>query len=75
METVTRASQVVDITANEWRAARDPARRDQYRIYLVRKALSEKPVIEILKNPYREVNVGPFSLEVAAYELHLTDSA
>ena len=56
-------------------ATERPARRDQYRIYLVRKALSDKPIIEILENPYREVTVGPLSLEVSAYELHLTDSA
>jgi hypothetical protein len=61
----------INLTVNEWEAARNPANRDRYRIYLVRQALSARPKIQILRNPARAVESGELSCEPIVYELDL----
>jgi hypothetical protein len=66
-----KAVSSVDLTVNEWKAARDAARRDRYYIYLVTSALSAKPVIERLRNPASYVDDRQLSCEPIVYELDL----
>ncbi len=61
----------VIITANEWQAAQHPNHRDNYYLYLVRKALTSKPVIEKLQNPAKWVSDEEFQIEPSQYNLKL----
>ena len=47
---VGKTISAVNLTINEWGAARDPVRRDRYYIYVVTCALSDKPIIERMRN-------------------------
>lgn len=62
----------VDLTANEWEAARDAARRDRYYVYLVTNALSSAPSIERLRDPASYVDSGHLTCEAIVYELQLS---
>lgn len=62
----------VNLSVNEWEAARDKARRDRYYIYLVTNALSAAPSIERLRNPADHVDAGRLLCEAIVYELQLT---
>jgi hypothetical protein len=61
----------VCLTVNEWEAACDPKRREQYYIYIVTNALSKNPVIERLSNPASYVDSGVLICEPIVYELDL----
>jgi hypothetical protein len=61
----------VNLTANEWDAARDPSRRDHYLIYLVTNALSSAPIIERLANPASLVDEGKITCEPIVYVVDL----
>jgi hypothetical protein len=62
----------INLTVNEWDAARDAARRDRYCIYIVTNALSAAPSIERRPNPASYVDGGQISCEAIVYELHLS---
>lgn len=47
---------VIELSTNEWNAAR--ILKNNYNIFLVFKALTDKPIIEIINDPYAEVNSG-----------------
>jgi hypothetical protein len=68
--TIGRNISAVNITTNEWEAAKRQVGR--YLIYLVTDALSETPSIERLKNPYERVEQAQLQLEPIVYELSLT---
>jgi hypothetical protein len=61
----------VNLTANEWEAARDAARRDRYCIYIVTNALSASPSIERLRNPASYIDGRQLSCEAIMFELRL----
>lgn len=68
---VGRTISTVTLTVNEWHAARDPDSRDRYNIYLVFNALSDKPSIEIIRNPASIVEEFKLSCTPIVYELDL----
>jgi hypothetical protein len=68
---VGKSISAVNLTVNEWDAARDPARRDRYYIYVVTSALSDKPIIERMQNPASYVDRGELICESVVYELQL----
>jgi hypothetical protein len=61
----------VDITANEWAAAKHEQHKDRYHLYFVTEALSKTPRIEILKGPYAYVTSGQLALDPSVYQLDL----
>ena len=42
----------VEMTANEWQAAINPQLRSCYFVYLVTMALSERPLVATIRDPY-----------------------
>lgn len=58
------------LTRNEWDKAQDPALANDYFIYLVTN-LTNKPKIEILRNPASYVNDGKLGISVESYSLSL----
>jgi hypothetical protein len=68
---VGKTISAVNLTINEWQAACDPLRRDRYYIYLVTNALSPKPIIERLRNPFSYVDSGKLSCAPIVYEVDL----
>jgi hypothetical protein len=58
------------LTRNEWDKAQDPALANSYFIYLVTN-ITNKPRIEILKNPANYIHDGILSIEVESYSLSL----
>ncbi len=65
----------INLTANEWGAAKDTRRRERYYIYLVTNALSATPRIERLQNPAAYVESGQLPCEAIVYEMQLSLSA
>ncbi len=61
----------VNLTVNEWNAAREMARRDHYYIYIVTDALSAAPQIERLRNPASYIDTRQLDCEPILYELQL----
>lgn len=61
----------VELTRNEWNAARNKSRSPYYHIYIVTDALGENPKIEALTNPYKYVEDKILSIEESCYELSL----
>jgi hypothetical protein len=61
----------VDLTANEWRAATQAENRSRYFIYIVTDALSERPKIEKLRDPYGYVLAGDLLIEPYVFQLSL----
>jgi hypothetical protein len=61
----------IELTANEWAAARDERHSDRYHLYLVTEALSKTPRIEILQAPYAYVSRGELALDASVYQLDL----
>ena len=59
----------IDITSNEWRAATASTNQGRYFIYIVTNALSPKPRIERLRNPYGYVSSGQLALEPLVFQL------
>jgi hypothetical protein len=58
------------LTRNEWDKAQDPVLANSYFIYLVTN-ITNKPKIEILKNPANYVNDGKLGISVESYSLSL----
>lgn len=58
------------LTRNEWDKAQDPALANDYFIYLVT-SITNKPKIEILRNPSNYVADGKLGIEVESYSLSL----
>ncbi len=58
------------LTRNEWDKAQDPALANDYFIYLVTN-ITNKPKIEILRNPANYVGEGRLGIEVESYSLSL----
>ena len=58
------------LTRNEWDKALDPAFANNYFIYLVT-SITNKPKIEILRNPASYVNDGKLGISVESYYLSL----
>jgi hypothetical protein len=58
------------LTRNEWEKAQDPALANDYFIYLVTN-ITNKPKIEILRNPARYVDDGKLEIAVESYALSL----
>jgi hypothetical protein len=58
------------LTRNEWDKALDPALANNYFIYLVT-SITNKPKIEILRNPASFVNDGKLGISVESYSLSL----
>lgn len=54
-----------EISANEWAAAEQ--HREAYSIYMVFSALSKEPVIQVLNNPYDELNNNRLSVTPIIY--------
>lgn len=61
----------IELTVNEWEAAKNPQYRDNYYLYLVTKVLSAKPCIECLRNPFAFVESGELSIQPIRFELSL----
>jgi hypothetical protein len=61
----------VDITANEWAAARHNLHKNKYHLYFVTEALTKTPSIEILKAPHTYVDSGELALDPSVYQLDL----
>jgi hypothetical protein len=61
----------VDITANEWTAARHKQYKDRYHLYFVTEALTKTPRIEILRAPHAYVSSGELALDPSVYQLDL----
>jgi len=60
----------LDITRNEWEAAKKE--KDNYFIYLVNNALNEKKkVFEIIQNPFKLVEEKKIDISTAVFELKL----
>ena len=59
----------LEITRNEWKAASEHL--EDYYIYLVTEALSQKPKVEVLRNPYALVQARELTLEPQRYVLDL----
>jgi len=60
------------LTRNEWAKAQDPALANDYFIYLVTN-ITNKPKIEILRNPANYVAGGKLDIEVESYSLSLRE--
>jgi hypothetical protein len=60
----------IDITFQEWNAAKDQG--EYYRIYLVADCLSKSPKIQVIANPYELYLNKKISLQPIAYRLRLT---
>lgn len=60
----------ITLTRNEWDKALDPALGNNYFIYLVT-SITNKPKIEILRNPASYVNDGKLGITVESYSLSL----
>jgi len=58
------------LTRNEWDKAQDPALAGDYFIYLVT-SITNKPKIEILRNPAHYVDDGKLGISVESYSLSL----
>jgi len=58
------------LTRNEWDKAQDPVLANSYFIYLVTN-ITDKPKIEILKNPANYVSDGKLGISVESYSLSL----
>ena len=61
----------LELTINEWKAAAKKKLRDQYFIYIVTNVFSANPRIEILQNPFAEVEKGRLSIEPSIFVLSL----
>lgn len=61
----------VDVTDNEWKAAQ--AEGERYKIYIVTKALSEAPKIEILGNPFQYVEEDTLDFKPILFRLSLSE--
>jgi hypothetical protein len=61
----------VELTRNEWVAAKDPKRKANYYIYLVSNALAAQPKIEVLRDPHSHVEADKLSISASVYELSL----
>ena len=57
---VGKAISAVNRTVNEWQAALYPVQRDRYHLYIVTSALSDKPVIERMRETYRTSKLKHF---------------
>jgi hypothetical protein len=68
-----KAISCVDLTVNEWEAARHVEKRDNYYIYIVTDALSAVPRIERLRNPAAYVDGGKLACEAIVFELRLNE--
>jgi hypothetical protein len=57
----------IEITENEWAAARDY--RQQYWLFLVSSCMSRSPKIEKLRDPYGQVEKGALAATPAAWRV------
>ena len=70
--TIGKTIKSVDITENEWKAASNPAHRENYYLYLVTEAIdTDSPPIQILRNPWDRVNNGELGIRPTVHELSL----
>ena len=59
----------IDLTGNEWEAAR--RMRERYRLALVARVRTPKPLIAVIEDPYGKFEAGGLSLEVTGVRLRL----
>lgn len=62
---------VLNLTVNEWEAAKRPSQAERYLVYLVTSALSQQPVIERIANPAALVEQGKITCEPIVYSVEL----
>lgn len=68
-----KAMNKLEITRNEWQAASEHL--EEYYIYLVMQALSQNPVVEVIRNPYELVKASKLALQAQRYLLDLCPPA